>query len=116
LPFYYFAIIAAKAGLMIWFLWQWGVMGVIFSLIIGYAIESAVLYWGIRKDFQFGFNPIKIIVVPVLFGVMVLAIEPFFGKQFPFFTHFGYLIMSGVLLLWAFKNELKNLDWRNLIK
>lgn len=116
LPFYYFGIIIVKAGLMIWFLWQWKVMGVVFSLVIGYAIESAVLYWGIRKDFRFDFNPVKIIVVPILFGAMVLVAEPFLGKQFPFFTHFGYLIMGGVLLLWAFKNELKNLDWRNLIK
>jgi len=116
LPFYYLAIMTIKAGLMIWFLWKWEVMGVVFSLLIGYAIESAILYWGIRKEFQFEFNPVKILVVPMLFGSLILVVEPIFGKQFPILVHFSYLILGGFLLLWAFKNELKNLNWRNMIK
>lgn len=116
LPFYYFPIIVLKAAMMFWFLWHWQVMGVVFSLLIGYAIETIILYWGIRKLFKFEFNPMKILVAPMLFGVVILVVEPMTGKQFPFFTHFGYLIIGVILLLWTYKNELKKLDWRTMIK
>jgi O-antigen/teichoic acid export membrane protein len=115
LPFYYAFIILVKIGCMIWFMQLFGLMGVIYSLLIGYSLEVLILFFGVRHKFQFKFNIHKLITAPMTLGLLIIVLEPSYG-DYPYLLHLFYLIVGVVLLLWAYRKELKQLDLTKLLK
>jgi O-antigen/teichoic acid export membrane protein len=95
---------------------KYGVMGLIISTWIGYLVEIVLLYLGIRKKFEIEFNALKLIAAPLSLALAVVIFEPLFGNTFELLTHVGYVVIAGLILLWAYRNELKVFDWSPFLK
>jgi O-antigen/teichoic acid export membrane protein len=107
LPYFYLLVAIVKIALLYWLVQQWGVWGAIISTIVSYMVEILILFWGIRNRFHYKFNAFKLIVAPLLLGVSILLLEPWLGVDYPWQLHAFYVILSGLVLLWAYRNELK---------
>lgn len=107
LPYFYLLVAIVKIALLYWLVQQWGVWGAIISTIVSYMVEILILFWGIRNRFHYKFNAFKLIVAPLLLGVSILLLEPWLGVDYPWQLHAFYVILSGFVLLWAYRNELK---------
>lgn len=116
LPLFYAIIVSVKIGSMAILIPQYGIMGLIISTWIGYLVELITLYWGIKNKFEINFNPVKLIVVPLVLGLTIIIFEPLFGKEFELAAHVSYLLLAGILLVFAYRNELKTLRLNNLLK
>ncbi len=62
---------------------------------------------GMRKKFEFRMNVLKLLVAPLVVGGLVLFCEPLWGTSYPWLVHGLYLLVAGVTLVWAYRNELK---------
>ena len=116
LPFFYLLIVAIKIGAMLFLLPLYGIMGVLISTWIGYGVEVIVLYLGIRNKFLFKVNRFKTIAAPMLMALVIVALEPWFGLQYPFLVHSSYLVFGIGLLTWAYRNELNVFQLSKIIK
>jgi len=116
LPFYYVLIVAAKIGAMLVLIPLYGIMGVIISTWIGYGVEVTVLYFGIRSKFLFHVNKFKTVAAPLLMALLILVMEPWQGLEHPMLVHGAYLIFGLALLVWAYRNELRNISLSKMIK
>ena len=81
--------------------------GIIIASLVSAIVEVVLLYFTIRGRFQFRFNFFKIVLVPVVFFVMVLVLEPLFGNKMPFLIHSVYVFVCLFLLWWVYRRELK---------
>jgi O-antigen/teichoic acid export membrane protein len=116
LPIYYSVVIGLKIGMMVWLMNLYGIPGVIYSAWIGYLVEVLILYWGIENKFEFKFNTTKLVIAPVLFGILIVAVEPLLGIRFPYLAHTIYLVVAAIVLFWAYRNELRTLEWNKILK
>jgi len=116
LPIFYGVIVATKVGGMFLLIPSYGIMGLLVATWIGYIVEIAVLYFGVRSKFEMTFNVFKLIVAPLTLAVVIVIFEPLFGTAFPFLTHLAYVLVAGLLLLWAYRNEIRVFKLSNLIK
>jgi O-antigen/teichoic acid export membrane protein len=116
LPIFYSIIASVKIAGMVLLIPRFGIMGLIISTWIGYLVELAILFWGIRNKFEVTFNGIKLVVAPLVLGLTIIIFEPLFGRKFELATHLTYVVIAGALLVFAYRNELKTLPLRNLIK
>ncbi|MBS1507356.1 MAG: oligosaccharide flippase family protein [Bacteroidetes bacterium] len=116
LPFIYAIIVTIKIASMALLIPRFGIMGLIISTWIGYLVELTTLFLGVRKKFEIKFNGIKLIVVPLVLGLTIIIFEPLFGKEFELPTHLFYVLLAGALLVFAYRNELKTLQVKNIIK
>ncbi|MCZ8070211.1 MAG: oligosaccharide flippase family protein [Cytophagales bacterium] len=107
LPYFYLVVALIKIGLLYWFVQRWGVWGAIVSTLVSYSIEIIVLFLGVRKRFNFQMNTLKLLLAPVVVGVVVLVCEPLLGARYPWVVHGFYLLVSVTTLAWAYRNELK---------
>ncbi len=107
LPIISFFISVIKIGIMLLLVRKYGVYGIVASTMISSIIEIWLLKYVLVEKFHFQYNPFKMIVAPaVLFG-LVLLLEPFIEQTFTLMVHFIYLIVTGLFLLWVYRNELK---------
>ncbi len=116
LPYFYFIIVAAKLSLMIALLPRYGVMGVIVATWVGYALEVVILYFGIRLKMRVRFNVFKLVTAPMVIAMLIIILEPLWGAAHPWVAHPFYIVMGGVLLLWAYRNELSVFQWSKILK
>ena len=107
LPYFYFIIVIVKILMMIVLLPKFGIMGVIFATWIGYVVEVVLLYIGIRHKFSIQFNVFKLITAPVAMALLVVIAEPLLGIRHPLLVHAVYILIGALLLVWAYRNELK---------
>ena len=107
LPYFYLLVAIVKIALLYWLVQQWGVWGAIVSTLLSYVVEIGVLYMGMRKKFEFRMNVLKLLVAPLVVGSVVLFCEPLWGTSYPWVVHGMYLFVAGVVLVWAYRNELK---------
>lgn len=116
LPFFYVIIVAIKISSMIILLPLYGIWGVIIATWVGYIIEVAILYFGVKSKFTMEFNVFKLIVAPVMMAIIIIILEPWFGFDHSLLLHSGYIIFGLALLLWAYRNELKVFQLSKIIK
>ncbi len=116
LPFFYVLIVAAKIGTMLILIPLYGIMGVIISTWIGYGVEVTVLYFGVRRKFLFQVNMFKTVAAPLLMALLILVMEPWQGLKHPLLVHGTYLVFGLALLVWAYRNELRNISLSKMIK
>ena len=105
-----------KIGLLYCLVQRWGVWGAIVSTLLSYSVEIFVLFMGVRGRFKFKFNALKLIIAPLLTGMIILLLEPWLGADFSWQLHTFYLIFCGVVLLWAYRNEVSIFKMDQLIK
>jgi O-antigen/teichoic acid export membrane protein len=116
LPFFYVIIAAAKITGMVVLIPRYGIMGLIIATWIGYMVEALILYFGIKNRFEINFNVYKLIIAPLILGVIIIIVEPLFGKKFEVASHLVYLVIGGFVLTVAYRNELKVFDWGSVLK
>ncbi len=107
LPFISFFISVIKIACMLLLVKEYGIYGIVASALVSSVIEIWLLKYILTEKFRFQFNPFKLMVAPVLLLVLVLLMEPFVPQDFKLLLHFFYLIVTGVFLLWVYRNELK---------
>lgn len=107
LPLFYTVIAVTKIAAMVLLIPRYGIHGVLFSTWLSYVVEVLILYFGIRNRFEIRFNVFKLVVAPLAIAVIIGIMEPVFGRTHREVVHAAYVVIAGLLLLWAFRNELK---------
>lgn len=116
LPLFYLIIVAVKILAMVLLIPSLGIQGVIVSTWIGYSVELLVLFFGVRKKFAIQFNAFKLIIAPLLMAGVIIIAEPLVGDQYQLHLHAGYIAFGIGLLAWAYRNEVRQLEWSKIIK
>jgi len=111
LPFFYAIIVSVKILGMIFLIPKYGIHGVIFSTWLSYIFEVVILYFGIRNRFDIQFNVFKLLLAPLTLAIIIGIVEPLFSNTYPFLIHGFYILVGATLLIWAYRNELKMMNW-----
>lgn len=106
LPVIYFIISSLKILLMFVLVSRLHIYGVILASAISAAVELFLVRYNLKNIFEFNFNVVKIIVVPLILLMLIVALEPTLGLRYPDIVHVFYLVCCGALLWWAYKNEI----------
>lgn len=109
LPIYYLVILLIKVGAMFILIRKFGVYGAIASTWISYVAEIVILYWGVREKFGFKINSAKMVIAPLSLAILIMFAEPWLGKTYPYWVHSVYVLVSLVILGWAYRLEIKKL-------
>ncbi|TSA28401.1 MAG: polysaccharide biosynthesis protein [Bacteroidetes bacterium] len=96
-----FEIIAA-IFMIRWF----GLMGAVWVNFLVKPLQALLLYLESRKVFRYRFNPWKIIWLPVIFMAVVIVSEFFITDQTRILFHAGQLLVSIILVWFAYRREL----------
>jgi O-antigen/teichoic acid export membrane protein len=107
LPFISFFVSLIKVGLMVLLIRDFEIYGIIAATLITLAIELWLLKYVLGDRFRFQFNPFKMLIAPGLLFALVLLIEPFVPQNFKLLAHSFYVIVTSILLLWVYRNEIK---------
>ncbi len=112
LPVIYLIVATLKIILMLTFMRYIEIYGVIIASLISASIEILLLFTSMKSIFQFRFNVFKAVVAPVILFLLVLILEPIFGKDYPYIVHLFYLLSCGGVLWWAYRKELSLSSFR----
>lgn len=106
LPVIYITIVAVKVILMLVLMKDFKVYGVIIASLVSSMIEVYLLKRFIHDRFTYVFNPLKIVVAPIVLMLVMVIIEPMITGQFALAVHAGYVVACVMLLWWVYRNEL----------
>lgn len=109
LPLFYLLVVVVKIGAMYFLVTRFDVFGAIISTWISYGVEILILYFGIRSKFDFKFNLFKMIIGPLSLTVLILLVEPFFGKEYSYWVHGFYVMVAMSMLGWAYRTEIRKI-------
>lgn len=112
----YLVVSVLKIFLMWITIKEYGLFGVIFSSIIAAVVEIILLHSGIRSRFNFQYNHYKILVVPAVVLLCILALEPIFGDTVPNLIHLVYVVGCLLLLGWVYRQEIKLINPFNILR
>ncbi|MEI7723840.1 MAG: oligosaccharide flippase family protein [Bacteroidota bacterium] len=104
LVFTYSAIFEIVAGMIM--IKYFGLMGAVWVNFMVKPIQAFFLWRESRKVFDFHFNRWKIFYLPVIFMLFVLVSEFFVTKTTQIYFHSGQLLISVVLVWFAYRKEL----------
>jgi O-antigen/teichoic acid export membrane protein len=107
LPIYYLVILLIKVGAMFILIRRFGAYGAIASTWISYVGEIVILYFGVRRKFTYKINIAKMIVAPLSLAILIMVAEPLLGVAYPYWVHGFYILVTGGILAWVFRNEIK---------
>ena len=107
LPIFYLIVLLIKVGAMLILIDKFGVYGAIASTWISYVVEIVILYWGVKNKFSFKINSMKMIIAPLSLALLIIFLEPWLGLTYPYLTHGLYVLVAFVMLMWAYRNEIK---------
>ena len=117
LPVYYLVVTAVKVGLMIILIPHVGVYGVIVASAFALITEILLLFSGSRNRFAFNhMNGYKLVVVPVIFGLIILLSELVPVALNQQVLHLLYIAAGTLLLLWVYRNEFRLIDPLKLMR
>ena len=89
------------------FMIQWlGLMGAVWVNFLVNPLQALLLYLESRKVFHYSFNPWKIIYLPLIFMAVVIVSEAFITHQTRILFHACQLLLSVLLVWFAFRKEL----------
>ncbi len=115
LPVIYLFVSAIKIGFIILLVRTWGIYGVVAATGVSAVAEIILLKYTIRERFTFQFNFHKIVSAPLLLFLLVVVLEPLYGKEYPVILHTFYLVACGGILWWVYRNDLRQIDFSRLI-
>jgi len=95
---------------------QFGIYGAIAATLIAAGGEVVLLWLWMKSTFLYFFNPLKLIVGPLLVMATVLACEPWLRIAPVWPLHIGYVVLTALLLLWLYRKEIILLDIRKLLR
>ena len=106
LPVIYMIVSLLKIILIFLLVGLMNIYGVILASVISAIVEVIMVRLNLRNVFDFQFNVVKVIIVPVILLILIVTLEPTLGLLYPDAVHFFYLISCIGMLLWAYKNEI----------
>ncbi|MEO5977511.1 MAG: lipopolysaccharide biosynthesis protein [Chryseolinea sp.] len=106
LPVVYIIVVIIKISLMLLTMSRWGIYGVISASIASAISEVYLLKFFIRDRFRYKFSAIKIVIAPTLLAGLIVIIEPLSRHAYGWIYHAFYVIISLLLLLWIYRNEI----------
>jgi O-antigen/teichoic acid export membrane protein len=106
LPVIYMIVSILKIVLIFLLVGLMNIYGVILASAICGIVEIVMVRLNLRNVFEFQFNVMKVIVIPLILLILIVTLEPTLGLLYPDAVHFFYLISCVGLLLWAYKNEI----------
>ena len=89
---------------------RYGLFGVIGASIVAAVVEIILLRVALTSRFRFQYNALKILVAPGALFLIILILEPLFGRQAPDMVHLFYLLSCLALLAWTYRKEIKLVD------
>lgn len=107
LPVIYLVVSLLKVLLTIALVGVMNIYGVILASAISGLVELFIVRRNLRNVFEFRFNSVKMIFVPLSLLLLIIVLEPTLGLLYPNVVHAFYLISCGGLLWWAYRNELE---------
>lgn len=111
-----FFISALKIGLLAWLIGLWGLYGVVVSACAAYAVELVFLWIYLKEDYILRFNAFKLIVAPLLVLALIVLVEPLAGREHTLQAHAAYGVLCMALLWFAYRNELRAMDFFKMIR
>jgi O-antigen/teichoic acid export membrane protein len=106
LPVIYMIVSLLKIVLIFLLVGLMNIYGVILASVISAIVEVIMVRLNLRNVFDFQFNVVKIIIVPLILLILIVTLEPTLGLLYPDAVHIFYLISCVGLLWWAYKNEI----------
>lgn len=116
LPVIYFAAAFVKIAGMLLLIDYYGVKGVILAAMMSQVIEMLLLHRQMKERFLFQFNIVKVVVAPLVMFIVIFLVESLISKQFQSLAHASYVLLCFLLLLWTYRNELKQIDIFRIIR
>ena len=83
-----------------------GLMGAVWVNFMVKPLQAFLLYQASRKVFHYKFNRWKIFDLPIIFMVVVILSEMIITDQTRIFFHAGQLLISMLLVWFAYRREL----------
>jgi O-antigen/teichoic acid export membrane protein len=106
LPVIYMIVSLLKIVLIFLLVGHMNIYGVILASAISAIVDVILVKFNLRNVFDFQFNVVKVIIVPLILLTLIVSLEPTLGLLYPDVVHAFYLISCIGLLLWAYKNEI----------
>jgi len=106
LPIIYLVVSLLKVLLTVVLVGFMSINGVILASAISALVELIIVRINLKNVFEFRFNSVKMLFVPLTLLVLILVLEPTLGLLYPDIVHLIYLLSCGGLLWWAYKNEI----------
>jgi len=116
LPVIYVVISVVKIGAILLTAAYYGIYGVVLSTLASLVIETILLKVIIREKFTFKYSFAKMVGVPAVIAVLVLILEPLVPQTYNLQLHLGYVVVVAGLLVWVYRNELKTLDFKKMLR
>jgi O-antigen/teichoic acid export membrane protein len=116
LPVIYIFVSAVKIAGIILLVKEYGIYGLVTASIFSAVIEIFLLKFVIRKKFIFEFNFYKIVGAPLFLFTLIIVLEPIYGDVAREALHAFYLIACVLMLWWVYRNDVKLIDPRNIIR
>lgn len=112
---YTVAVIIKIAGIVL-LVQRFGIMGVIIASLLSMATEILLLYNAVKAQFKFRFNVYKMVGAPLLLLAIIIISESFLPSAWQLLMHLAYCIICLMILLWAYRLEIKQFNPFRLIK
>lgn len=116
LPVIFMIVAVGKVAVSYLLIKQFGIYGAIAATVMAAGGEVVLLWLWMRAKFAYFFNPLKLIIGPLLLMVTVLVSEPLLHFSFPWQAHLGYVLLTCLLLVWLYRKEIVLLDIRKILR
>lgn len=102
-----FFVAVLKVLVMVWFIVEWQLLGVIFSGFLAYAIEIVLLWYFLKTAYVMRFNFFKLFGMPLLILGVIMMTE-WTMRSYPVeWIRLSYGGLCAILMFIAYRNELK---------
>jgi O-antigen/teichoic acid export membrane protein len=115
LPVIFMIVSVCKVVLSYLLIKQFGIYGAIAATLVAAGGEIVLLWLWMRAKFTYFFNPLKLIIGPLLLMVTVLISEPLLHFSYQWQAHLAYVILTAMLLVWLYRKEIVPLDIRKIL-
>ena len=106
LPYVYLILASLQIGLMLISTQYFGLMGIIISTLLIKMVQPIVMYFFTRTDFEFSFNKLKIIYLPLIFTGVVLFTYHYTNTVSLYWIYGFQLLFVVTAIYLIYKNEL----------
>lgn len=111
-----FVVAVLKVIVMILLIQQFGIYGVIMATILVFAFELILLWKYLEEYYQMKFNFFKLIGVPYLMIFAILTTEWTLPADLAIFARAGYCAVTFMLLIVAYRKEIRMLNLFKMIR
>jgi O-antigen/teichoic acid export membrane protein len=116
LPGIYIFVSLLKISGIILLVQRYDIYGIVAASVTSAILEIILLKFTIRNKFAFQYNFYKIVGAPLLLFLLIIILEPLYGTDYPYILHGFYLLACLAILWWVYRNDIKLIDPRRIIR